>query len=79
MDVNGVFVKSKKKKEFRVGGGVFGLGQGGCERRSEVFVKIQKQLGGGGRVEGGGSGRGGEGRGRVWVVRVDENEELKFL
>ena len=31
-------------------------GQGGCERRSEVFVKIQKKSGGGG----GGFG------GRVW-------------
>ena len=41
-----------------------GGGQGGCERRIEVFVKIQKKnkfgLGGGG-------------------VRVDVNEELKFL
>ena len=38
-------------------------GQSGCERRIEVFVKIQKKkffLGGGG-------------------VRVDVNEELKFL
>ena len=37
-------------------------GQGGCERRIEVFVKNQKQNGGpgglgrGGRVGGGGSG-----------------------
>ena len=51
-------------------------GQGGCERRIEVFVKIQKKnlffffLGGGGG--GGGSGSG-------WGVRVDVNEELKFL
>ena len=50
------------------GGGVgVGLGgQSGCERRIEVFVSIQKKnffLGGGG---GGG-------------VRVDVNEELKFL
>ena len=46
-------------------------GQGRCERGSEVFVKIQKKMGGGGgRVGGGGSGRG---------VRVDVNEELKFL
>ena len=30
-------------------------GQGGCERRIEVFVKIQKKIGGG------------EGRGRGWV------------
>ena len=46
-----------------------GWGQGGCERRIEVFVKIQKKKlggGGGGRVRGGG-------------VRVDVNEELKFL
>ena len=42
-----------------LGGGV-GLvgGQGGCERRIEVFVKIQKKNWGGGvvRGEGGGSG-----------------------
>ena len=72
----------KKKKNFfwGVGGGGvgFGLGgggggQGGCERRIEVFVKIQKKLGGGGGSGGwvgGGSGCGG--------VRVDVNEELKF-
>ena len=46
-----------------------GWGQGGCERRIEVFVKIQKKKIGGG----GGSGKGGGG------VRVDVNEELKFL
>ena len=50
--------------------------EGRCEQRSEVFVKIQKIkyiffLGGGGR--GGGQGGGGYG------VRVDVNEELKFL
>ena len=41
-----------------------GRGQGGCERRIEVFVKIQKKIffflgggvGGRGRVGGGGSG-----------------------
>ena len=37
-----------------------GGGQGGCERRIEVFVKIQKKkfggVGGRGRVGGGGSG-----------------------
>ena len=40
-----------------------GGGQGGCERRIEVFVKIPKKKWGG--VPGG--------------VRVDVNEELKFL
>ena len=29
-------------------------GQGGCERRIEVFVKIQKKIWGGGGVRGGG-------------------------
>ena len=36
-------------------GGGRGRGQGGCERRIEVFVKIQKKnffFGGGGRVGG---------------------------
>ena len=51
-------------------------GQSGCERRIEVFVKIQKKdfFWGGGGVGGsvGGSGSG-------WGVRVDVNEELKFL
>ena len=44
-----------------VGGGR-GRGQGGCERRIEVFVKIQKK-----KIGGGGSGgcRGVSGRGRV--------------
>ena len=51
-----------------VGGGVGLGGQSGCERRIEVFVKIQKKNFGG---VGGGGGRGG--------VRVDVNEELKFL
>ena len=41
-----------------------GWGQGGCERRIEVFVKLKKNKFGGGGV--------GE-------VRVDVNEELKFL
>ena len=52
-----------------MGGG--GRGQGGCERRIEVFVKIQKKKnvffwGGGGGVG-------------LRGVRVDVNEELKFL
>ena len=60
----------------RVGVGLGG--QDGCERRIEVFVKIQKKfffffLGGGG--VGGQGGGGGVGGG----VRVDVNEELKFL
>ena len=46
-------------------------GQGGCERRIEVFVKIQKEN------WGRGSGRGGGGSG--WGVGVDVNDELKFL
>ena len=50
------------------GGGVEFGGQGGCEQRIENFVKIQKKKLGGGSV---GGGRGG--------VRVDVNEELKFL
>ena len=56
------------------GWGSGGGGQGRCEQRSEVFVKIQKKniffffLGGGGGfgLVGGG-------------VRKDVNEELKFL
>ena len=60
-------------------GGGRGRGQGGCERRIEVFVKIQKKnifFFGGGR----GGGRGGQWEGSGWGgVRVDVNEELKFL
>ena len=53
------------------GGGILGWegGQGGCKRRIEVFVKIQKKKIW--RAGLGGSGWGG--------VRVDVNEELKFL
>ena len=74
-----------QKKKFRGGeglgrgGGVglVGLGQGGCERRIDVFVKIKKKKyfffgGGWGRVGGGGRVRGGAG---WWGVRVDVNEE----
>ena len=67
-------MKIQEKKNifffFWGGGGGPGVGLGaqdGCERRIEVFVKIRKKNGGGG---GGGSG---------WWVRVDVNEELKFL
>ena len=69
-------MKIKKKKFFFLGGGGgVGLGgQGGCESRIEVFWKIQKKKklggGGGGWVHGGGPG---------WGVRMDVNEELKFL
>ena len=54
-------------------------GQGGCERRIEVFVKIQKKkffFGGGGGGSRGGRGRG---EGSAWGVRVNVNEEMKFL
>ena len=46
-----------------------GGGQGGCERRIKVFVKMQK------KKIGGRGGRGGVG----WGVRVDVNEELNFF
>ena len=79
-----VFVKIQKKKYGGGGrwGGSRGRGQGGCERRIEVFVKIQKKIffffffffWGGGR-EGGSVGGSGSG----WGVRVDVNEEFKFL
>ena len=68
-----------QKKKFWGGSGRWGVGvglggQSGCERRIEVFVKIQKKNlgGGGGSVGGGGGGVGGG-------VRVDVNEEWKFL
>ena len=52
-----------------------GGSQGGCEQRIEVFVKIPKKKWGGG-----GLGRVGGVLGRVGGgVRVDVNEELKFL
>ena len=57
------------------GGGSGWGGQGGCDRRIEVFVKIRKNIflgvGGGGGLGGWVGGGGG--------VRVDVNEELKFL
>ena len=61
-----------------VGGFGFGGVQGGSERRIDVFVKYQKMGGGGGWVGGGHVGGFGGG-GRVGGVRVDVNEELKFL
>ena len=64
-------------KTFFLGGargpGVgLGGGQGRCERTIKVFVKIKKKMGGG---VGGGQVGGRVGGG----VRVDVNEELKFL
>ena len=56
------------------GGVFFWGGEGGCERRSEVILKIQKKYGDGG---GGGVGVGREVP--VGGVRVDVNEELKLL
>ena len=43
----------------RWGGGRVGGGQGGCERRIEVFVKIHKQNNFGGDLVGGWVGGGG--------------------
>ena len=68
-----------QKNIFFLGGGVAlggggGGGQGGCEWRSEAFVKIQKKkffFWGGGVRSGGGGVRLG--------ARVDENGELKLL
>ena len=52
----------------RVGSG----GKGGCERRSEAFMIFFFFWGGGGsRLRGGG--------GRLGVVRVDVNGEVKLL
>ena len=61
-------MKIQKFKKMGGGGGVgsggIGLGvgcQGGCERRSEVIVKIQKKMGGGDRAGGPIRGLGGGG------------------
>ena len=60
-------MKIQKKKIWgdggRVGGGGGGGGQGGCEWRSEAFVKIQKKHFLGGRGSGQGVGLGGGGGG----------------
>ena len=73
-------MKIQKKKKLgwgREGEGSGLGGQGGCERRIEVFVKIQKKnfWGGGGGGVGGSVG----GSWSSWGVRVDVNEELKFF
>ena len=57
------FLGKFKKKKFGGGGGSGWGGQGGCEQRIEVFVKIQKKnifffWGGGGSGWGGGGGSG---------------------
>ena len=64
--------------KFFLGGWVGLGGQGGCEWRSEAFVKIQKKKIGGGGEDGGlgqgwGVGLGGGG------VRVDGNREVKLV
>ena len=65
---NGSYCENEEKKRGGGGGGGrVGVGdQGGCELRSEAFVKIQKKkiLGGGGRV---GLGGGGSGWGSGWM------------
>ena len=68
--------KFKKNKLGGVRGGDGLGGQGGCEQKIEVFVKNNFFFfGGGGEGRGLGFGGGGGGGG----VRVDVNEELKFL
>ena len=81
-----VFVKIQKKNFFGGWGGRGvgrwggrGRGQGGCERRIEVFCENSKKK----KLGGSGGGRGGGSVGEVGLggggVRVDVNEELKFL
>ena len=58
------FLCKFKKKIFFFGRGGVGLGsQDGCERRIEVFVKIQKKK----KIRGGGPGGGGLGGGSGWM------------
>ena len=65
--------KLQSQNIFKESTGVGLGGQGRCEQRSEVFVKIKnKKIVWGVGSGGGGSGWGGGGR-------VDVNEELKFL
>ena len=63
MDVNEElkFLGKFKKKNFGGRGGGGSGGQSGCERRIEVFVKIQKK-----KIWGGGGGGGGVG-GSEWM------------
>ena len=75
-------MKIQKKKIFYFififffGGGGVGLGgQGGCELRSEAFVKIQKKI----FFFGGGVGWGLGSWGQVGGIRVDGNREVKLV
>ena len=80
VDGNGELKLLRKFKKkiifFFLGGGVglrgsgWGGVQGGCEWRSEAFVKIQKKK----KKKFGGGGGGGGG----WGVRVDVKREVKF-
>ena len=67
MNLNKEFSFCENSKTFRGGSGrgVMLGGHGGCERRSEVIVKIKIKSGGG--VRDGGSRGGGWSRGRGWV------------
>ena len=79
--MNCSFCENSKKRFFFWGGGGGGGsgggvgvglgGQSGCERRIEVFVKIQKK-----QILGGGGGWGRWVGGSGWGVRVDVNDEL---
>ena len=82
MDVNEElkFLRKFKKKIFFWGGECRGQvggggGQGGCERRLEVFVKIKNKI----FIWGGGRGGSGQGGWSGWGVRIDVNKEVKFL
>ena len=68
-------IQKKKLFFFFFGGGGGGGSHCGCEQRIEVHVKIKKKKWGGG-VELGGGGSWGV---RLGGVRMDVNEELKFL
>ena len=61
------------QKKIQGGRGRFGGGGGGSG-----WMRIISFFLGGGGVPGGGGGGGGGG-GQVWGVRMDVNEELKFL
>ena len=70
-DVTPTKLQSQNIFKESTGGSGWGV-QGRCEQRSEVFVKIHiNKIVGGGLVRGGFRFGGG--------VRVDVNEELKFL